>query len=142
MSYHQNVFPRNTEISVRWILVQSGNHFYLIYQPSATCNPGQRWEILSVLVKLWANRSERGTVCHYIRFIYQLSYERHIPTLKCFHSQLRCSVASQYHGNNKMKDFLNQNFPLGCLCDFQKDTANLTVVFENIYRGIHFLKKL
>ena len=38
--------------------------------------------------------------------------------LKCFHSELICSVASDYHENNKVKHFLAQNFRLGCLNDF------------------------
>ena len=32
--------------------------------------------------------------------------------LKCFHSELICSVASDYHENNEVKDFLAQNFPI------------------------------
>ena len=38
---------------------------------------------------------------------------------KCFRSELICSVASDYHENNKVKDF-RPNFRLGCLSDFKK----------------------
>ena len=45
--------------------------------------------------------------------------------LKCFHSVVICTVASDYyenrlHENNEVKDFLAQNFWLGCLRDFRK----------------------
>ena len=40
--------------------------------------------------------------------------------LKCFHSELIFSVSSDYHENNEVKDFVAQNFWLGCLSDFRK----------------------
>ena len=38
-------------------------------------------------------------------------------SFKMFSSELICSVASDYHENNKLKDFLAQNFWLGFLSD-------------------------
>ena len=53
---------------------------------------------------------KRGTVCNYVRYISQLSKERHIQILKCFQSELICSVASDYHEKNEVKDFWAQIF--------------------------------
>ena len=61
----------------------------------------------------------QGAVVHTVRFISKLSYELHIQILKYFHSEFMCSVASNYHENNKVKDFL-ANFWSGCLSDFTK----------------------
>ena len=66
----------------------------LRYQPSITCN--SKWNTsdcnskavlkstfdFTEIVKEW--KWKRGIVCHYVRFITQLSYEPHIPILKCF----------------------------------------------------------
>ena len=79
----------------------------LRYQPSVSCDPRTALKStfdFTEIVNEW--KWKPGTVCHYVRFISQLSYERHTQILKCFHSELICSVASDYHENNKVKDFL------------------------------------
>ena len=46
---------------------------------------------------------------------------RYQPSISKFlHSELICSVASDYIENNKVKNFLGQNFRFGCLSDFKK----------------------
>ena len=133
--HHQNILPRNPEISVRWFLLkcvlkqmwaqgwqgkqkQMGT-ILLRYQPSVTCNPRTALKStfdFTQIVNEW--KWKRGTVCPYVIFISQLWQERHIQILKCFHSELICSVVSNYHENNNMKYFLPQSFWLGCLSDF------------------------
>ena len=76
--------------------------------------PEQRWE-LSVSLKLWRNGS--GS--------------------ECFHSELIYTVASIYHENNKVNNFLAQDFRLGCPFELPR-----ICVVENTYGGIHFLKRL
>ena len=39
---------------------------------------------------------------------------------KMFSNELICSLASDHHENNEVKDFLDQNFRLGYLSDFRK----------------------
>ena len=88
--HHQNFLPRNPEISVRWFLLKSVlkqmwaqgwqgkrkqmGSILLRYQPSVTCN--SRTALKSTfdfteIVNEW--KWKRGTVCHYVRFISQLS---------------------------------------------------------------------
>ena len=43
-----------------------------------------------------------------------------IQILKRLDSDFICSVARDYHENNKVKYFLVKNFWLGCLSDFKK----------------------
>ena len=64
---------------------------------------------------MWTNGSGSEVECHYVRFVSRLSQERHIQILKCFHSELIYSVVSDCHENNKVKEFLAQNFWLGCV---------------------------
>ena len=88
--HHQTFLPRNPEISVRWFLLKSVlkqmwaqgwqgkrkqmGSILLRYQPSVTCN--FRIALKSTfdfteIVNEW--KWKRGTVCHYVRFISQLS---------------------------------------------------------------------
>ena len=88
--HHQTFLPRNPEISVRWFLLKSVlkqmwaqgwqgkrkqmGSILLRYQPSVTCN--SRTALKSTfdfteIVNEW--KWKRGTVCHYVRFISQLS---------------------------------------------------------------------
>ena len=92
----------------------------LRYQPSVTCNPQTALKStfdFTEIVNEWT--WNRGTVCHFVRFISQLSQELHIQILNCIHSEFICSVAKDYHENSKLKDSLAKNFWLGFLSDFK-----------------------
>ena len=99
--HHQNFLPRNPEIFVRWFLLKSvlkqmwaqgwqGKQkqmgtILLRYQPSVTCNP--RTALKSTfdfieIVNEW--KWKRVKVCRYVRFISQLSSERHMQILNVF----------------------------------------------------------
>ena len=88
--HHQTILPKNPEIYVRWFLLQSVlkemwaegwqgkreqmGSILLKYQRSVTCN--SRTALKSTfhfpeIVNEW--KGKRGTVCHYVRFISQLS---------------------------------------------------------------------
>ena len=92
---HQTFLPRNPEISVRWFLLKfvlkqmwaQGWHgkrkqmgtILLRYQPSVRCKPRTTLKStfdFTQIVNKW--KWKRGTVCHYVRFISQLSQERHM----------------------------------------------------------------
>ena len=84
----------------------------LTYQRSATCN--SRAALKSTLdfteiVSEW--KWKRGTVCLLscqIYFPIVIGEERHIKILKCFHNELMCCVASDYHENNEAKGYFGQ----------------------------------
>ena len=155
---HQTFLTRNSEISVRWFLLKSMlkqkwaqgwqgkrkqmGSILLRYQPSVTCN--SRTALKSTfdfteIVNEW--KWKWRTVCHYVRFISQLSQERHIQILKCFHSELICSVTSDYHEKNEVKDFLAQNFRLSCISDFRKIPPIWVASQKHLWRN-SFLKKV
>ena len=93
----------------------------LRYQPSVTCNAKTVLKItfaFTEVVNEW--KRKRGTVCHIVRFTSKLSWEPHKQILKCFRSEFICSVARDYHENNKVKYSLAKNFWLGFRSDFKK----------------------
>ena len=128
--------PRNPEISLRWFLLKSvlkqmwaqgwqGKRkqmgtILLRYQPPVTCYSRTALKSnfdFTEIVSEW--KWKRGTVS-LCQIYFLIVIERHIQILKCFHRELICSVASDYHENNEVKEFLAQRFWLGCLSDFRK----------------------
>ena len=87
---HHQTLPRNPEISVRWLSLKSllkqmsaqgwqgkrkqMGSILVRYQPSVTCNSRKALKStfdFTEIVNEW--KWKRGTVCHYVRFISQLS---------------------------------------------------------------------
>ena len=87
--HHQNVLPRNPEISVRWLLKQIWSQWWrgkwkqmgtilLRYQPSVKCNPRTARKStfnFTEIVNEW--KGKRGTVCHYVVMIHILDSLTH-----------------------------------------------------------------
>ena len=87
--HHQTFLPRNPEISVRWfywnpcwnrckhrdgrVSESKWEPFYwdINHQPRVILE--QCWKILSISLKLWTIGSGSEELCHYVRFISQLS---------------------------------------------------------------------
>ena len=101
--HHQNFLPRNPDISMKWFYWNRCSNrcehrdgrvreskcepFYwdINHQPRYNPRTALRRPLdFTQIVNEW--KWKRGTVCHYVRLISQLSLERHIQILKCFHS--------------------------------------------------------
>ena len=90
----------------------------LRYQPSVTKE--KSWKVLSILLKLWANGSGSEEQCVVMSDLFPNCHRNYTYKFKMFSQWIDCSVARDYHENNKVKDFLAQTFRLSCLSDFKK----------------------
>ena len=131
--HHENVLPRNPEISVRWFLLKSVlkqmwaqgwqgkrkqmGSILLRYQPSVTCNFRTAlktsydfyWNCEQMEVE---GRSSVSLCQIYFPIVIWATH----TNFKMFSQWTICSVASDYDENNEVKDF----FRLGCLSDSRK----------------------
>ena len=93
--------------------------FYWDINHQSSVIPEQRWKVLSILLKLWTNGSGSEEQHVIMSDLFLKCFKMFSQFLKCFHSELICSVAITMK-TMTWKDFLAQNFRLGCLSDFRK----------------------